>query len=263
MIEVQTVQRNIRSITSLAACLAFALFAPTAQANLYEWTNSAGTISVKADLSISGDTLTVQLSNISSQPTADPSSTLTSFYFSINGAPGLTYQSAMGYVIGTGVGLGTADDLGTTAFRADNTLLSPAFVGDGATNYKGQKDGWQFKTMVSFDYGIGTVGNNSGGGLPLGDTFKGADVDGLDLGIIAGDGNSANLKDRYLVQNMATFEFGLPTDGYSYSNADLGDQVAFGFGTAPDNFVVTPLPGAMLLGFMGLSVAGLKLRRHA
>jgi hypothetical protein len=262
MVEVHLVRRQIRLIASLVACLALVLCTQTAQANLYEWTNGAGTVSVRADVSISGETLTVQLANISSQPTGDPSSSLTSFYFNINGAPTLTYLSATGYVIGTGVGLGTTDDLGTTNFRADNTLLSPAFVGDGATNYKGQDDGWQFKTMASFDYGIGTVGNNSGGGLPPGDTFKGADVDGLDLGIISGEGDSTNLRDRYLVQGTATFEFGLPS-GSSYSNADLGPIVAFGFGTAPDTFVQTPLPGAVLLGFMGLSVAGLKLRRYA
>jgi hypothetical protein len=62
---------------------------------------------------------------------------------------------------------------------------------------------------------------------------------------------------------MATFTFGLPTGDYSYSNTDLGPVVAFGFGTAPDTFVHAPLPGAVLLGFMGLSAAGLKLRRYA
>jgi hypothetical protein len=252
-------RRNVRSMTSLVACLAFALFAPTAQANLYEWTNSAGTISVSADLSISGDTLTVQLSNVSLQPTADPTGALTSFYFDIAGAPTLTYLSATGDVYLT---FKSDQDVlqSFDTFRANNTPLG--FIGDGRTNYgQGHPDGWQFKTAASFDYGIGTAGNSA---LPVtGDRFHGNDVDGLDFAIITNDDvTTQNLAERYLVRETATFEFGLPT-GSSYSNADLGDQVAFGFGTAPDNFVVTPLPGAVLLGFMGLSVAGLKLRRYA
>jgi hypothetical protein len=252
-------RRNVRSMTSLVACLAFALFAPTAQANLYEWTNSAGTISVSADLSISGDTLTVQLSNVSLQPTADPTGALTSFYFDIAGAPTLTYLSATGNVYLTHKN--AADELQAfTTFRANSP--DGGTTGDGRMNYsQGHADGWQFKTMTSFDYGIGTAGNSTLGSQ--GDSFDGNLVDGLDFAIITNDDvTTQNLAERYLVRETATFEFGLPT-GSSYSNADLGDQVAFGFGTAPDNFVVTPLPGAVLLGFMGLSIAGLKLRRYA
>ncbi len=259
MVEVHTVRRNARLTTFLVACLAFVLFAQTAQANLYEWANSAGTISVKADLSISGNTLTVQLSNISSQPTADPSGALTSFYFDIDGAPTLTYQSATGNVYLTREG--TADILEPfTTFRANSP--DGGTTGDGRTNYRqGHADGWQFKTTASFDYGIGTAGNSD---LPMtGDRFHGDDVDGLDFAIITDDDVATeNLANRYLVREMATFTFGLPT-GSSYSNADIGPIVAFGFGTAPDSFVQTPLPGAVLLGFMGLSIAGLKLRQYA
>jgi hypothetical protein len=154
-----------------------------------------------------------------------------------------------------------ADELQAfTTFRANSP--DGGTTGDGRMNYsQGHADGWQFKTMTSFDYGIGTAGNSTLGSQ--GDSFDGNLVDGLDFAIITNDDvTTQNLAERYLVRETATFEFGLPT-GSSYSNADLGDQVAFGFGTAPDNFVVTPLPGAVLLGFMGLSIAGLKLRRYA
>ncbi len=247
MVEVHTVRRNVRGTTSLVACLAFALFAQTAQANLYDWTD--GTLHVQANMEIAGGELTVVLRNLS-PATPAPSAALTSFYFDIAGAPTLTYLSATGYVIGTGVGLGTTDDLGNTSFRAPT---------DGQTNYKeGHADGWQFKTMASFDYGIGTAGNSTL--EPLGDNFHGDVVDGLDFAIITGDGASTNLKEKYLVQDMATFRFG-GLNGYT--NDALGPVVAFGFGTAPDSFVQTPLPGAVLLGFMGLSIAGLKLRQYA
>ncbi len=259
MVKVHTVRRKVRFVISLVACLAFALFAQTAQANLYEWTNSAGTISVKADLSISGDTLTVQLSNVSSQPTADPSGALTSFYFNIAGAPTLAYQSATGNAYLTHKD--TVDELQSfTTFRANSPDGGTA--GDLRTNYASppHADGWQFKTMASYDYGIGTAGN---GDLPVvGDRFNGNYVNGLDFAIIADDDvTTQNLAEKYLVRETATFTFGLPS--FDYDNADLGPIVAFGFGTAPDNLVHTPLPGAVLLGFMGLSVAGLKLRQYA
>ncbi len=246
MVKVHAARCHVRCITSLVACLAFALSAQTARANLYDWTD--GSLHVQANMDIAGGELTVVLRNLS-PATQAPSAALTSFYFDIAGAPTLTYLSATGYVIGTGVNLGTADDLGNTSFRAPT---------DGQTNYKeGHADGWQFKTMASFDYGIGTAGNSA---LPDGDTFNGNVVDGLDFAIITGDGASENLKERYLVQDMATFTFG-GLNGYT--NDALGPVVAFGFGTAPDTFVQTPLPGAVLLGFMGLSVAGLKLRKYA
>lgn len=205
----------------------------------------------------------MQLSNVSSQPTLDPSGALTSFYFDIAGAPTLTYLSATGNVYLTHKD--TADELQSfTTFKANSP--DGGTTGDGRTNYAlppkpAQPDGWQFKTMVSYDYGIGTAGNSTL--APLGDNFHGADVDDLDFAIITDDDvTTQNLADKYLVREMATFTFGLPT-GSSYSNADIGPIVAFGFGTAPDNFVHTPLPGAVLLGFMGLSVAGLKLRKYA
>jgi hypothetical protein len=259
VVKLHTAQHQVRFLVYLVACFALASFAQTAHANLYEWTNSAGTIDVKADLSISGDTLTVQLSNVSSQPTAAPADALTSFYFDIAGDPALTYLSATGNVYLTHK---NAPDVlqSFSTFRANNTPLG--FIGDGRTNYgQGHADGWQFKTAVSFDYGIGTAGNSN---LPVaGDRFYGNDVDGLDFAIITDDDvTTQNLDQKYLIREMATFTFGLPA-GSSYTDADIGPVVAFGFGTKPDTFVQTPLPGAALLGFMGLGVAGLKLRRYA
>ena len=42
---------------------------------------------------------------------------------------------------------------------------------------------------------------------------------------------------------------------------DIGDNVAFGLGTAPDSLEIVPLPATILLGFIGLAVGGWKLRK--
>lgn len=245
MVKPHTAQNQVRFLVCLVACLTFVSFAQTARANLYEWTNGAGTVSVKAELLISGGYLTVQLWNTSPVTTADPANALTSIYFDLAGTPALNYLEASGTVISTGLN----PDPGPMWFRTGI---------DGAKNYKGHDDGWKFITAASFDYGIGTAGYSSGP-LPAGDQF-GSGTDGLSYAIVKGDPTTPNLRDEFLVQDTAFFKFG----GLgSLTNDALPERVAFGFGTLPDAIVHTPLPGAVLLGCMGLGVAGWRLRRFA
>ncbi len=239
-------------MTVLVACLAFALFAQTARGNLYSWSglSSVGTpVSFEADLSISGNILTVVLRNTSTATSNAPSDPLSSFYFDIfNGTtrPTLTYVSATGDVY--------LNDVLQTA----NANLKASIPGN--------KGPWEFRdtdeTAFPFlGFGIGTVGNNTSGLIMDADNqFHGNIVDGIDYSIYAGDNvTQPKLVSELLVKEMATFTFSGLT---GFTNADLGD-VAFGLGTGPDSLHVVPVPAAALLGMLGFGVAGLKLRKYA
>ncbi len=242
-------------VTLLVACLAFACFAQTARGDLYSWSglSSVGTpVSFEADLSITGNILTVVLRNTSPATSSAPNDPLSSFYFDIfNGAtrPTLAYVSATGNVY-----------LNDVLQTAGANLMVPATNG-----------GWQFKdtdeTAFPFlGFGIGTVGNNTtvppNPGPLITDPdnqFQGSLVGGINYSIYAGDNVTHNkLVSELLVKEMATFTF----SGVSgFTNADLG-SVAFGLGTGPDSLHIVPLPAAVLLGALGLGFSGLRLRKY-
>jgi hypothetical protein len=233
-------------------CLTWAVVPPAARADLVQtqtWSgdSSAGNpISFAAEMQISGNALTITLSN-NSTATFVPNDVLSSFYFDVFGTNSsgdivratLAYTDARGDVYQNG-GLQTANAslLGYWDFRGDlDPTLSP-FCG----------------------FGVGAVGNNSPPYLiPSVNTFSGPLIDGIDYAIYAGDITGANKKitDSLLVQGEASFTF----DISGVSNPFFGDNVVFGTGTAPDSLHYTPLPAAVLLGTLGLGAAGLKLRK--
>ena len=164
--------------------------------------NTSIDVRFTADLSISGDTLTLVLTNDSlnhvngASPSLNPNDLLTSFYFDVFDGfsrPTLTYTSATGDVCLTDQS--AADDC--SVVDKENDLR--AFVAFDDT--------WQFRDSLTFQpgsatlsFGVGTAGNNSL--MPHG--FMGNIVDGFDYGLYAGDATTANLNGDLLTTGSIT-----------------------------------------------------------
>jgi hypothetical protein len=218
-----------------------------------------------ADLTISGNTLTLVLTNDSlnhangASPSMNPNDVLTSFYFDVfDGVsrPTLTYTGATGNVCFT------ANPGADNCAIVDKENDLRAFVAGDNT--------WQFGSGLSFQpgtetltFGVGTVGNNSLN--PNG--FNGNFVDGLDYGLYAGDVTTNNLRNRNLTTGSITFTW---SGASGFFDADIGDEVVFGLGTAPDSTatvstatVPEPETAALLaLGLGALAFAG-RARRES
>jgi len=263
----------LRSARALA--LALVLLPGIAQATMtfvFESTTPDTLVDVRfqADLTISGDNLTVVLTNDSLNHTDGPSHSrnpndlLTSFYFDIfDGArPTLTFTGGTGDVCQ--FFNAAVDDCTVTR---DQTVPGSTETDLRATS--ANDDGWQLRqnlTMVmatqALTFGIGTAGNNSLN--PSG--FMGNIVDGFDFGIYAGtpgtatEGGAPSLQGNngYLIHNTATFTF---TGVSGYTEADIGAIALFGLGTAPDSTGLVPEPGAGSLLALGLVAFAFRRRR--
>lgn len=207
-------------------------------------------VSFEAQLTISGNNLTVQLTNNSPVDSLNPNDTLGSFYFDIldggNNHPTLTYTSAVGDVY-----LGDKDN--PDSLQTAGADLMAVVAGDNS---------WQYKAMNAaltpfLGFGIGTVGNSN----VAPNNFMGSIVDGMDYSIYKGDITTSNLDGKLLVKETAMFTF---TGVSGFSEADILLPVfAFGLGTAPDSFLL-PEPSSVLLltiGVLGFAAWGWRRKR--
>lgn len=257
------------------ACVTLASLAPIAGADItYRWSGSpaepgGNPVSLQADLSISGDTLTVVLANTTPSRSGVSGSAvradlLSSFYFDIGNGSGRPILS----------GFGASGDVWHVYHKAGDVDvgaggISYADTGRGGWVFESWRD-WGSEGPLSglFGFGLGTVGNNNSGIIPRNRAwnFPGNLVGGLDYSIYGGgevNTNKASLNDLLLVQGMATFTF---TGVSGWTEADIG-PVAFGLGAGPGRFeavvVHSPLPGSILLGIFAVGLAGHKLRKLA
>ena len=211
-----------------------------------ESTSGVGTaIKLKAELTISGDNLTVQLTNESPEDSCYPDDLLSSFYFDIfNGStrPTLTYTSATGDVW-------LVDRTSPDTLDTANADLVAVIAGDYT---------WQFRIMDEavnpfLGFGIGTVGNTN----LTPNNFQGNIVDGMDYSIYKADEiTNQPLSGQLLVKDTATFTF---TGLTGFTENDIVNAFAFGLGTAPDS-LVTPEPTSILL--LSIGILGFVCHRH-
>lgn len=201
-------------------CVLVALAGPAQATVVYTSAFTSATtgkiVAVEAGMAISGDLLTITLSNNSPTTSSDPADVLSGFFFDLAGRPTLSYVSAVG----------TVANLGTNP----NTLSPDTDIKAVA---KGDK-GWAF--VGTFDntnawkasYGLGTAGFSKGA-----DSFSGTIVGGLDYSIDSGTDVSARnlIRKSPLVYHSATFTLA----GVSgLSDSAILSGVTFAFGTAPD-----------------------------
>ena len=179
-------------------------------------------VNFTAQLTISGDILTIGLFNMSSASTDSPDDLLSSYFFDItkNGSrPVLTYLSAAGDVYLT-------DRSFLDLLQAEDADLKADSPGDYTWQYK------SFNAALNpfYGFGIGTVGNAQLNP----NNFQGNIVGGMDYSIYAGEITTRNLHDRLLVKSEATFTFSGLT---GFTEADIASSSGFGMGTVPDGIL--------------------------
>jgi hypothetical protein len=249
---VKTVKKHYVSVLVLLLALVVAL-TTDARADLFSYngtSNLGHPVNFSASLTINTltDTLTIILTNNGPTPTA-PNDVLNSFYFDISNISGVS-PTLTGLIFAQGElynavlgGLDTPVD----GVGPDNLLTQPWWIA------RTMGDPLQAPYLV---FGIGSAGNN----LLTPNNFPA--MDGVNGGISFGDIETHNLtgsNQTPLVKGSATFILQFDSlDGFS-----VGPTAVFGMGTAPDSWVTVPVPGAVLIGLIGLVCAGLKLRKYA
>jgi hypothetical protein len=224
--------------TIVAACatlVSLASAAPSRAGIVYA--GSSGSLSASADFSLSGNTLTVILTNTSAADVLVPSDVLTGVFFntthtltpvsaSLNGST-VFYGSLTNVGDGWGYASGVLADGENSAISA-----SGAVTGLGHSNFSGANN-----MLQNIDYGILSAGDNSATGN----------------GGVTGHGP--------LIKNSVLFTL---TAASGFSLSELGDSVVFQYGTqltethfsgnrTPDVSVVPAPPSSILLG-IGVAV---------
>jgi hypothetical protein len=240
-------QLETRRFCWAALGVAFVTLAPASPARAgFVFSGSSGTLSASADFTLSGNTLTILLTNTSTTAVAVPTDVLTGLLFNTSAA--LTPVSA--------------------------TLPAGSAVWFGSIANAG--DGWGYATtptiqsLDGFNSAISATGAFNGLGHS---NFSGAHnaLQGLDYGIVnagyGGSGNKGVTKHGPLIENSVRFTLTVPS-GFSLSQ--LGSSVNFQYGTSANEKDFTgvdpapvPEPSTLtLLGFGAVTLAAYTRRRR-
>jgi hypothetical protein len=213
------------------------------------YTGSSGSLSATADFELSGNTLTVTLTNTSNADVLVPTDVLTGVYFNTTHvltpiSAALNASSAF-YGPLTNVGNGWGYASGVSADGENSAIsASGAVSGLGHSNFSGTSN-----SLGGIDYGLLSAGDN------------------------AATGNNGVTGSGPLIKNSVTFTL---TVAAGFSLSELGNTVVFqyggnltdphftsGRGVDPDATVVPAPPSSVLfgVGISALAFIGLSRRR--
>ncbi|MCE5325018.1 MAG: PEP-CTERM sorting domain-containing protein [Planctomycetaceae bacterium] len=217
----------MKNVAILVMCGLMGLMVSSADASVMltasGYSATGDEVAFTAEVSISGDILTLQLSNNSPVASNSRDDVLSSFYFDILNSAGL--RPSLNYVSATGDVWYTSRSYTDWLWRDDANLKA----------VKSNDSTWQFKAMNAalapyYGFGIGTVGNSDLDG----NNFSGNVVGGVDYSIYAGEVTTQSLNGLLLIKGTATFTFSGAT---GFSESDIANSAVFGMGTAPDGLI--------------------------
>jgi hypothetical protein len=237
-------KNQIGFLGSFLLGVAIATVGLSGEAQAISFTATSGSRAASADFTVSGDELTVVLTNTSSADVLVPVDVLTAVFFSPNGP---IFASS------------------TAVLTAGSTVFFDSAPAGGVVGGE-----WAYGSgLVGAPLGATQGISSAGFGLFGGATFPGVDldppaaIDGLNYGITSagdnpGTGNAPVTGGVPLIQNSVTFKFSGAT-GFDLTSIT---NVSFQYGTALTEPNISSVPEPASLMLLGAGLAGIGIWRQ-